>query len=76
MKDNNAPAFPLPVTATEVEALLDGQLAPETEKSVWFVVRNDPCLYSRYKKLEAQKSLLAAWWQAESPDSRFDLLFN
>jgi hypothetical protein len=69
------PSPPLPlVTADDVEAFIDMEMTPETEQQVWVIISNDPILYSRYKKLEAQKKLLQDWWDSETPESRYDLL--
>ncbi len=52
-------------TDYEIQALLDGALAPEEEKAVRELIETNEDARNRYKQLKAQKMALKRWWVSQ-----------
>lgn len=47
----------------KIQALVDGELAPDQEKAVRRRIRREKALKHRYEELLEQKELLQKWWK-------------
>jgi anti-sigma factor RsiW len=63
---------PMPIeviTDADIQALIDGELAPARQEVVITAISNDYLLQQRYNTLRRQKSLLLSWWVEEQDNS-------
>ena len=54
------------VDTHDIEALVDGELAPDQANSIRARIMTDPAAKARYDALCHQKQLLKHWWQART----------
>lgn len=53
------------ITSQDIEALVDGQLDPESAARLRLIMSRQPQLESHYQRLISQKNLLRRWWSTQ-----------